>query len=102
MSRICYDYGMAFFRKGSSRTRELLGRIGLSVTIVFGFLSIIFSRDFSDNGALFHDQASDNGVAHADVPVGSSSAGSSGGDSTGSSSDSGGDSGGSGGSGGGG
>jgi hypothetical protein len=109
---IWYDCAMALFGKGKSRTREILGRIALAVTIVFGFISVLFSRDFPAAGGVFHDQPKDGGVAHADV--GGSGAGDSGGSTgdsggSGSSSDSGdsggdsggcGDSGGSGGSGG--
>jgi hypothetical protein len=81
---------MALFRKGKSRTREIFGRIALSATIVFGFLSVIFSRDFGGVGNVFHDQSQDSGVAHADAPASGDSAGSSGGSDSGSSSDSGG------------
>jgi|GEM_PF-3646137 hypothetical protein len=93
---------MAFFRKGTGRTRELIGKVALGATVIFGFVSIIFSRDFGGAGRVFHDPMQDGGIAHADAPAsgaGDSGAGDSAG--SGSSSDSaGGDSGGSGGSGG--
>jgi hypothetical protein len=53
-------------RKG--RIRTLVGKIALISTIVFGFVSIIFSRDFDGAGKLFHE-SKDSGVAHADAPA---------------------------------
>jgi hypothetical protein len=55
--------------KGNGTLRNIFTKIGLFVTITFGFVSIIFSRDFSGSNHLFN-QPNDGGIAHADAPTG--------------------------------